>query len=121
MTLLSLIVIRSADVEAAIAFYNALGLTFVWEQHGTGPAHYSSQIGEVVLEIYPSSSATMSESAASGDTMLGFRVASLETVLSQLRQLNVEPESPPIDSEWGRWVNVKDPDGRTIQIVEASG
>src|SRR4051812_5572365 len=108
MTLLSLIVIKSADVDATLAFYSALEITFVPEQHNSGPVHYSSNIGEVVLEIYPSSSETPSKTATGGDTMLGFRVASLETVLTRLRQLNVEPKLSPVDSEWGRWLNVKD-------------
>jgi len=50
---ISLVVLRSADVERARAFYEALGLRLTEEQHGDGPRHYSATLGTVVLEIYP--------------------------------------------------------------------
>ena len=54
---LSLLVVRSSRLEASLAFYRALGLSFVEEQHGSGPIHYSTRLGDTVLEIYPGESA----------------------------------------------------------------
>jgi hypothetical protein len=51
--------------------------------------------------------------------MIGFRVASLETALAALQVLGVTPQSAPHVSEWGRWLNVVDPDGRVVQLTEA--
>src|ERR1019366_2289596 len=50
---LSLLVVQSADVEAAKDFYSDLGLSFVEEKHGKGPVHWSATAGALVLEIYP--------------------------------------------------------------------
>jgi lactoylglutathione lyase len=50
---LELIVLRCAELELSKRFYEALGLTFTAEQHGSGPRHYSSRLGSTVLELYP--------------------------------------------------------------------
>jgi predicted enzyme related to lactoylglutathione lyase len=112
----SLIVIRSTNMGAAIAFYGAVGLRFDEEQHGIGPVHFSCDLGGVALEIYPGQDGTTFDSKAGGATMLGFVVESLDEVLADLKGLGVEPKSPPKDAAWGRWVNVTDPDGRVVQL-----
>lgn len=118
-TALSLIVIRAANMEASLAFYHALGIAFVQEQHGSGPVHYSCDFGGLVLELYPNKASSLQESN-SHTTMLGFKVPSLDSTLAELLKLGVEPKSAPKESEWGRWVNVTDPSGRTVQINEVA-
>jgi lactoylglutathione lyase len=118
-TALSLIVIRTADIDASLAFYRALGVAFVQEQHGSGPVHYSCNFGDLVLELYLNKAESPEESRTH-TTMLGFRVVSLETTLLALGKLGIEPKAPPKESEWGRWVNVTDPSGRTVQINEVA-
>ena len=114
-TVLSLVVIRAANQEASLAFYRALGLTFVQEQHGSGPVHYSCNLGGLVLELYPSKVSPPLEQSTD-TTMLGFKVTSLESTVVELQKLGIKPKSLPKESTWGRWVNVVDPDGRTVQI-----
>lgn len=46
-------VLRTDDIEAMKRFLENFGLTFVEEQHGDGPVHYSCETGEKVFEIYP--------------------------------------------------------------------
>ncbi len=76
---LHLLVLRSLDVSKAISFYHQLlGLKFKPEKHRTGPEHYSSQIGDLVLEIYPASAATDVDRT----TRLGFEVQELERSLA---------------------------------------
>lgn len=118
-TALSLIVIRAADIEASLAFYRALGVAFVQEQHGSGPIHYSCDFGGLVLELYPNKASSPQESSTH-TTMLGFKVASLESTLAELHKLRIEPKGAPKESEWGRWINVTDPSGRTVQINEVA-
>jgi len=52
---LSLVVLRCSDLAASRCFYEAVGLSFTAEQHGSGPKHLSSTIGGTVLELYPAS------------------------------------------------------------------
>jgi lactoylglutathione lyase len=118
-TALALIVIRAADIEASLSFYRAIGVTFVEEQHGSGPVHYSCNFGELVFELY-SNKVSSPPRSSTHTTMLGFKVASLEGTLAELLKLGVEPKSAPKESNWGRWVNVIDPSGRTVQINEVA-
>jgi hypothetical protein len=53
---LALMVLRTSQMETTLAFYRALGFSFVQERHGSGPVHYSTQLGSSVLEIFPSDS-----------------------------------------------------------------
>ena len=50
---LSLLVLRTEDLERSVRFYRTLGLRFAEEQHGNGPVHYACELGETVLELYP--------------------------------------------------------------------
>lgn len=117
-TALSLIVIRTSDMEATLKFYSALNLTFVEEQHGAGPIHYSCVLGGVTMELYPPRKDSRQNSPTPA-TMIGFQVPSLEITLAKLSELGVGTTSQIQDSEWGRWVNVHDPGGRLVQVSEA--
>jgi len=55
---LKLLVLRCRDLEASRRFYEALGLLLTTEQHGSGPIHYSCQLGDVLLELYPGGTCT---------------------------------------------------------------
>ena len=119
-TVLSLTVLRTSNVDASLAFYRALGLTFQPEQHGSGPVHYSCELGHTVFEIYPGEPGAAPDRKSGGATMLGFTVESLDGVLDGLRLLEVEPVTPPKASAWGRRAVVIDPDGRAIDLIEAT-
>lgn len=47
------LVLRTEDMDRLKKFFERLGLSFVEEKHGGGPAHFATQHGETVLEIYP--------------------------------------------------------------------
>lgn len=117
--MLSLIVLRTAKLDAALAFYRALGLEFVSEQHGSGPVHYSTQIDKTVLEIYPGKEGSAPPRLQAGATMLGFQVKSVDDTLVSLQSLKVEVISPAKDSPWGRRAIVTDPDGRAVEIMQS--
>lgn len=111
----SLIVLRTADLDAALAFYRAIGIEFLEEQHGNGPVHYAAELDGMVLEIYPGEPGSAPDRKQGGATMLGFRVNSVDAVLAALNQ---QPLSPPKDTAWGRRALVLDPDGRAVEITQ---
>ena len=111
---LNLVVIRSADLERAALFYQALGLSLVKEQHSSGPGHYACVIGPTVFEIYPCTKEAPSSSA----TRIGFRVPCLEGALAALAKQGAEVLSPVRTSPWGRRAVVVDPDGHRVEITE---
>lgn len=115
--MLNLIVLRTAQMDAMLAFYRALGLNFIEEQHGKGPVHYACEIDSLVIEIYPAEGdkATPPQIKSDGTTMLGFRVDSVDAVITAL---TVEALSAPKDTRWGRRATLLDPDGRMIEISQ---
>lgn len=112
-TTISLLVIRASDIEKSLAFYRALGLSFIREQHGAGPIHYSCESGGFVFEIYPARAEDSHDSR-----MIGFKVESLDETLARLSELGIKPKSPPQTASWGRFINVVDCDGRVVQLTE---
>ena len=116
---LGLVVLRAGDLEKSLAFYEAVGLNFVQEQHGSGPVHYACEVGGMVIEIYPGDPGTAPERKSGGATMLGFSVPALDETLKALADLGFSPTSPPKNSAWGRWVVITDPDGRAVELNEA--
>jgi lactoylglutathione lyase len=115
--MLSLVVIRSCDIDKLAAFYTALGLSFVRHSHGRGPEHLSATIGETVFEIYPASGDNDNTSA----TRLGFTLPSLPDALDRLRQLDATILAEPADTPFGRRAVVKDFDGHKVELYEKTG
>ncbi len=116
--MLNLMVLRTTDLASARSFYEALGLSFVQEQHGTGPVHFSCERGGTVMELYPGKPGQAPERLNAGATMLGFSVESVDAALEKLKVLDVKVVTEPKDSPWGRRMVVLDPDGRAIEVSE---
>ena len=100
-------VLRCSDLERSRAFYEALGFTLTSEQHGSGPRHYSTRVGQTVLELYPD---------ASGSTRglrLGLRLVDVPAAISAVVEMGVvlRPGSPP---------TIDDPDGHRLELHSAS-
>lgn len=92
----TLLVIYTPNVERCRIFYQALGLAFEREQHGSGPEHYAAVLpGDMVFEIYPATEHRRTEAIR-----LGFAVES-------------QALTPPLKP--GRHL-LTDPDGRTVEI-----
>lgn len=109
---ISLVVLKSGNVEAAKSFYSLLGLAFIEEQHGKGPRHYSAALGGTVLEIYPCQG---SEPVA--PMRIGFRVPSLDKTLEMLRSHGARIVREATDSLWGRRAVVEDADGNRVELT----
>ena len=103
-------------MDAMLALYRALGLTFAAEQHDTGPVHHSCDLGGTVLEIYPGQEGAAPDRRSGGATSLGFRVPSVDALLSCLKPTGTPVISPPKDSPWGRRAVIADPDGRAVEL-----
>jgi lactoylglutathione lyase len=114
MTSLHLIVLRCADIERSRAFYKALGLSLVSEQHDRGPRHYSCTMGDIVMELYP-----LGKSEPTAGVRLGLRVRDIREVVAAVRAAQVGEvldltEHGPLSAV------VQDPDGHKIQLDEGA-
>ncbi len=112
------IVFRAADLDASLAFYQALGLEFVQERHGTGPTHYSCEMGATVIEIYPGKPGVALDRKIAGSVTVGFQVAHIDAVVDVLQARGFAILSAPKDGDWGWRAVVQDPDGRAIELSQ---
>ncbi len=110
-TALNLLVIRSPDPEAAVSFYELLGLHFVKHRHGTGPEHFSADLDNFLFEIYRGQ-------PGCGANRIGFRVDGLDNLLRQLASVGTPVVSEPRVSPWGYRAVVQDPDGLKVELLE---
>jgi lactoylglutathione lyase len=110
---LSLVVLQARDVESSKEFYGRLGLSFIAEQHGTGPRHYSATLGQLVFEIYP-----CREDAPSAPQRIGFCIPSVDETVETLRGRGALVVSEPKPSPWGRRAVVEDPDGNRVELSQ---
>jgi predicted enzyme related to lactoylglutathione lyase len=110
---LNLLVLYSADVARAVAFYSALGLAFSRHQHGSGPEHDAAELGDLVFEIYPA----RPQQGPAG-VRIGFRVVQLDACVAALAETGAQVISAPRPSPWGRRAVVADPDGNRVELTE---
>ena len=112
---LKLLVLRTSDLNRLRRFYQALGIEFAEERHGSGPLHFAGRIGDAVLELYP----LAAEGASVDSTLrLGFGVTDLlETVLA-VEAAGATVVSKPGPTAWGTRAVVRDPDGRSVELYE---
>ncbi|MEW4560973.1 VOC family protein [Bremerella sp. JC770] len=111
---LNLIVLRSSDPNAAVRFYQTLGLTFVEEQHEQGPIHWACESSDFVMEIYPAKSPDQVEPG----TSVGLLVSNIEDKVRRLRAMETTIVREPRPFAWGTQAIVRDPDGRSVIVVE---
>ncbi|MEU8194010.1 glyoxalase/bleomycin resistance/dioxygenase family protein [Microbispora amethystogenes] len=95
-TRITLLVLYTGRMEECRAFYSALGIEFVQEQHGSGPQHYAAVLPDgTVFELYPATA-----KRRTGAVRLGFN-------------LDGTTVTPPLEP--GRHL-LTDPDGRTVEV-----
>lgn len=113
---LALVVLRARDIDKTVAFYEAVTLAFVREQHGSGPVHYACTLGASVIEIYPAAGESEPNRRAPGATMLGLRVDAVESAVERVCMLGATVITKPTSGASHRWV-VEDPDGRAVELT----
>jgi lactoylglutathione lyase len=112
--ILDLLVLRTSDVHGLGRFYEALGVDFVRERHGSGPEHLASAKGGATLEIYPCDGKHDTRG-----TRIGFRVRDVQAHFDRALTLGGEAISPPRSSDWGARAVVRDPAGHVVELLQA--
>lgn len=112
---LTLLVLKTRQVEVLRLFYQTLGIELAEERHGMGPVHFAGRAGDVVLEVYP-----LPDDGSPVDVAirLGFAVESLADVVRKLQAIGAPVVTPPKETAWGLQAVVKDPDGRSVELTQ---
>lgn len=111
---LNLIVLHSLDPSQTLDFYNFLGIGFEKQQHENGPVHWSADLEGLVLEVYP----VEVPGEVGHSIRLGFEVEDLTCVVHSLRVSGVEILREIKASNWGLRAVVRDPDNRSIELLQ---
>ena len=107
---LNLLVLWTPKLEDLRGFYSALGARFESERHGNGPEHYAATLSDnMVLELYP----TLDGAPSDPRLRLGLSVEDIKETLRSLGQT-----ATPRQTQWGLCALVRDPDGRTVELVQ---
>lgn len=115
MPSISLIVIKTNQLQEQAAFYTKLGFTLDYHKHGNGPYHYASTGSQPVLEIYPLPKGVITPD---NTTRLGFAVEQLDILIKELREQGTTIVAAPAKTDWGYTAIVQDLDGRKIELTE---
>jgi lactoylglutathione lyase len=108
---LSLVTLRSRDLDASARFYSCLGHNFVRHAHG-GPEHLCAESDDVVFEIYPLLDATM----VSSGVRLGFDVDDADATVQRLLDAGGTLERALAPSRFGMRAVVRDLDGHAVEV-----
>lgn len=115
---LDLIVLRSSDLDAARAFYEAVGVRFTAERHGTGPDHLAATLaGGLVLELYPATTEGLVTLGGTGDIRLGFVVDDVAATVRAVREAGGKVIIEPTTKHGRHRAVLADPDGRRIELT----
>lgn len=83
---IKLIVIRTSDMPRLVAFYQLLRLTFDYHKHSGSPYHFSAQVGDLVIEIYP---LAKGQTDADKYLRLGFEIADFDKTIGILKDRDI--------------------------------
>lgn len=111
---LKLLVIRTNQMEVLVKFYQLFGLEFEYDQHNNSPFHYATNIGEMVLEIYP---LAKNQLVADNNLRLGFSIDNFEELIETLKNNDCK-FTTPTQTDFGFLTIVNDPDGRKIEVYK---
>jgi hypothetical protein len=109
---LTLLVLKTRQIDKLRQFYQAIGIEFVQEQHGKGPVHYAGHAGGTVIEIYPAPD----DASINSSIRLGFAVDNLAEVVGALE--TAANASLPKIAAAGLQAIIRDPDGRSVELKQ---
>ncbi|RYZ82777.1 MAG: glyoxalase/bleomycin resistance/extradiol dioxygenase family protein [Moraxellaceae bacterium] len=114
---LKLIVIRTGDLERLAKFYERLGFQLEYHKHGKSPYHYSGNIADTVLEIYP---LAKDQHDADKHFRVGIGLENFDQIIAKLKVDGVKFIMDPTDTDFGFMAIVSDPDSRKVELYKTN-
>lgn len=114
---INLLVLKSADIEGSVAFYeNLFNIDFQRHSHNGGAIHYSADIKGMIFEIYPvNRNKFFIQNHAANIVRFGFQVESISELMKKIKN-DAIVISKPKETEWGLIAVIADPDGHRIEL-----
>jgi predicted enzyme related to lactoylglutathione lyase len=103
----------TGELERSRAFYQrVLGLDF----SSFGPHWHQSQAGTATFALHSTEAGEQPQEV--GRVFMGFNVDDVREVVRRCRELGAEIVQDVYDEAFGKVALVKDPEGRTIRVVQ---
>lgn len=107
MVSIDLLVLRCLDVDVTRSFYEHIGVEFTREKHGSGPEHYATQLGSILIELYPATGSRQPEVGL----RIGLAVDDANATAKMLEAAGYTPRGAKNET------SLVDPDGRVVTLV----
>lgn len=104
--------LTSKDIQITKLFYQCLGIDFIAEKHGEGPAHFSICLKDAVFEIYPKLH------SREDNIIFRIEVDHIEDCIKNLTLYGGKILESINQSAGINRALVEDPDGRILRIIE---
>lgn len=112
---LTLVVLKTRQMEQLRLFIQTLGIELKEEQHGKGPIHFAGRVGGTVIEVYPLKD---DGTPVDASTRLAFAVDNLAEIVQKLQSIGTQIITVPKETPWGLQAVVRDPDGRAVELSQ---
>ncbi|NWG47464.1 MAG: VOC family protein [Alphaproteobacteria bacterium] len=108
---ISAVTLATADMDRAVAFYEALGLSC--DKGGRGTDFTTFRVGKLALNLIAE---TRGPIRWWGRVI--FHVADVDAVYRDVRAAGLAPDFAPSDAPWGeRYFHITDPDGHELSFA----
>ncbi len=117
------LVLFASDLNAASAFYRAIGVELIDEDHDEGPVHAAAELGGIHFAVYQAEDGVGVRARAwrsASSDFPGFFVESLEAVTAHLTAIGARLLEGHQQRPWGCRIVAEDPDGRAVEINQRS-
>jgi catechol 2,3-dioxygenase-like lactoylglutathione lyase family enzyme len=119
----SAVIVVSENAGAVAAFYrDKLGIPLQDEQHAGGGEvlHYGCNLAGLHFAVHPVQNWAHADAVGPGGFRVAFRIDDAEASASKLRRFG-QPFQGPVDEGWAKMIQLRDPDGNYVELVERTG
>ena len=116
----SALIVVSKQAPVVAAFYrDKLGIPLENEQHeGGGEAlHYGCNLAGLHFAVHPLENWPDAEEVGPGGFRVALRIDDADASAAALRRLG-QPFTGPIDEGWAKMIQLRDPDGNYVELVQ---
>jgi catechol 2,3-dioxygenase-like lactoylglutathione lyase family enzyme len=120
---ISAVLVVSNQAPVVAAFYrDKLGIPLEDERHSGGGEvlHYGCTLGGLHFAVHPVENWRHADAVGPGGFRVALRIEDAESSAAELKRLG-QPFIGPIDEGWAKMIQLRDPDGNYVELVQRIG
>ena len=119
----SAVIVVSNQAPAVAAFYREkLGIPLEDEQHEGGGEvlHYGCTLSGLHFAVHPVENWPYAAEVGPGGFRIALRIDDADASAAELRRLG-QAFTGPVDEGWAKMIQLRDPDGNYVELVQRAG